>query len=444
MCLLAGVAKRSITPHNSQFLCGYPHCERMSTGANDNIYATALCLENKGSFFVTISVDILYLSPQSVAFCRSQICQQTGVDARSVWLNCTHTHSAPLTFKTLSWSKDTVLPDVDEAYLELMHTAIIESACEAIATKRKAKMATSSVTIEGAGCNRHSLDAPRDNEVTSMAIKDVLSGKLIALSYYYAMHPTVLHEDSFLVSSDFPGYSRSFLKKEFGEEVEVLFNMGPSGNQSPRYHVNAQTIAEAERLGGLLGGAIAESVRGVLDENYSDDPCVMVGERELQLPRKDFPSGESSQLKLNEAQNTFKRLSREGAERAALRTAECAVFGAEESVALSEVAENGILNSLLEADYSPITVSVARIGDTYAVGLPGEIFVEYGLDIKSRSGKNVCIATLVNGDLQGYIVTEESHAQGGYEASNSVFSYKAGPLIVDAIVTLLDILGDKS
>ena len=44
--------------------------------------------------------------------------------------------------------------------------------------------------------------------------------------------------------------------------------------------------------------------------------------------------------------------------------------------------------------------------------------------------------SLVNGELQGYVVTPEAAAAGGYEAMNAVFDPAAGEVLVDAGVSL--------
>jgi hypothetical protein len=55
------------------------------------------------------------------------------------------------------------------------------------------------------------------------------------------------------------------------------------------------------------------------------------------------------------------------------------------------------------------------------VGLPGEWFTEYALEIKHRWPGRAFVVTLVNGHLQGYITTAEVAAVGGYEALSAVF-----------------------
>ena len=101
------------------------------------------------------------------------------------------------------------------------------------------------------------------------------------------------------------------------------------------------------------------------------------------------------------------------------RTAECDWFGAEEVVVLARAAAEG------------------RLAPYYGSCLPAEIFVEYSLEVKRRF-KNTCVISLANGELQGYIVTEEAAREGGYEASNALFGAESGGILVDTTLVELE------
>lgn len=55
----AGAAAVEITPKESQFLFGYPHVERMSTGVHDPLFSSALYLENGCEQVLFIANDII-------------------------------------------------------------------------------------------------------------------------------------------------------------------------------------------------------------------------------------------------------------------------------------------------------------------------------------------------------------------------------------------------
>ena len=46
------------------------------------------------------------------------------------------------------------------------------------------------------------------------------------------------------------------------------------------------------------------------------------------------------------------------------------------------------------------------------------------------------VMSCANGELQGYIVTKDAAEVGGYEASNSLFDYTSGSMLVEATLEL--------
>jgi neutral ceramidase len=64
------------------------------------------------------------------------------------------------------------------------------------------------------------------------------------------------------------------------------------------------------------------------------------------------------------------------------------------------------------------------------------LFVDYALQIKKQFADTFVIS-LANGELQGYIVTAEAAAAGGYEAANALYSHRSGELLVQETSRLL-------
>jgi hypothetical protein len=62
--------------------------------------------------------------------------------------------------------------------------------------------------------------------------------------------------------------------------------------------------------------------------------------------------------------------------------------------------------------------------------------VEHALTVKAAY-ENTFVISLANGELQGYIVTEEAALEGGYEASNSLFGPQSGQMLIDMTLELL-------
>ena len=62
--------------------------------------------------------------------------------------------------------------------------------------------------------------------------------------------------------------------------------------------------------------------------------------------------------------------------------------------------------------------------------------MEHALALKARA-PDTFVISLANGELQGYIATEEAAAEGGYEATNALFAPAAGRALVESSLAML-------
>lgn len=441
MTLKAGTAVGDITPALPAPLFGYPHVERVATGVHDPLLASALYLENASGAVVLIALDLLLLEPPAARAIRRAVAERLAIAEASVFISCTHTHSGPVTARLLAWSDDRTIPPPDAGYLRFLAERVVDTAGIAAGRATPAEIAWTSADARGVGGNRHAAGGVTDTEVGILAVRPSGGGPLLATALVYGMHPTVLHEDSALVSSDFPHYARQHLRERLGEQLSVLYHMGPSGNQSPRFFVRGQTFAEAERLGRQLGQAVAGSLERLEPADFRADGPLQAVLRPVELPLRDVPPVADAQAILAQCRGEYQRLRQQGAAVGEVRTAECAVFGAEGTLTLARLHEQGAIAQALRA-YRPMEVQVLRIGDGYLAGLPGELFAEYALEIKRRGPPRVFVVSLVNGELQGYIVTPEATVQRCYESLTALFRPEAGKKLVDTALAALDVLSN--
>ena len=400
---------------------------------HDHLTASALYLHDGSQAVLLISVDVLMFSPETARDFRLEVTAATGVPEDHILISATHTHSAPVTAEVLAFRDDPVVPPIDTEYLARVCQGIRDAAAEAQANARPARIAITTAEARGVGGNRHAKDGPSDPEVGILAVRDAEQGHLVALDLVYSMHPTVLHEDSTAITADFPGAARAFLAERF-PDLTTIYHTGPSGNQSPRYFVTGQTFAEADRLGAMLGEAVLAAVEALRDEDYTTDLPISAARGFVKLPARTYPSLSEAEAMLHEAREIYDHLRHDGAPHGPLRTAEVAVFGAEERVTLARAQAQGEIAALVDR-YTPAEVQVFRVGDTCLVGLPGELFVEYGLAIKARAPHRAFVISLANGDLQGYIVTPDAV---GYEAGISLFLPEAGDILVTKAVEMME------
>jgi neutral ceramidase len=432
--LIAGAATADITPNDSQFLFGYPHVQRYSTGVHDPLLSSALFLSDGITSLLLVANDIIYVSRESARRIRDRIEHETGIPAANIMVTATHTHSGPLTADMVGNEGDAVVPKTDPRYVELMENGIVQAAVQAYRNARPAELGLAIADGSYVGGNRHSITGPSNPDVPVLVVRDRDSRAYVAAMVVCSMHPTVLHEDSTLVSGDFPAMTRQYLQERvLGRDCPVVFHTGPCGDQSPRNVTKSNTFEEATRLGHLLGGSIASAISSVA---YTADIALACTRTLVDLPARTMPTVDRAQEHLDRTAARFAMLRESKADRREVRTAECDWFGAEETLTLARAAATGRLEATMAA-IMPAEIMLMRIGPWSFVGWPGETFVEFSLQVKAAH-RDCFVIALANGELQGYLSTEEAVRQGWYEGMNSLFTNPdAGNVLVGKTLELL-------
>ncbi len=433
----AGAAAVDITPDRPLFLLGYPDVPRTSHGVSDPLLASALWLESGSARSVIISVDLALLSTPATRAMRAAVAEACQLGADAVCIACTHTHSAPVTIDYLAFRDDPVVPPADPAYMRQIQEAVIQAAAGARAAARPAAAAWTSADATGIGGNRHAKDGPSDPDVPVLVVRGAADGRTIAIALTHAMHPTVLHEDSRLVSADYPGFARLRLQRDFPGAV-VVHLTGTAGDQSPRHHVSANTIAEAKRLGEDLAERVASAARAI--SAWDDAPSLGAGCVEMPVGRRRLPDLATANARQEGLRTEHARLRAAGASAPEVRSAECAVFGGRELVTLARLQAEGALDDELAA-YRTVPIQALRVGRGRFACLPGEWFVSYGLALKRSVGGPLAVVSLANGELQGYMVSREAEGGSSYEAGMALFPAAAGEAMCARLATMLAELG---
>lgn len=433
--LKAGSAQIDITPKDSQFLYGYPHVERYSTGIHDKLWASSLYLSDGKTEVIFIANDIIWVSKDVTKNARKAISDKTGVKPENIMITATHTHSGPHTVNYVSNQADPAVPKADQNYVDLMENGIIQAGIEAYQNAQPAKLGLAIADDTGVGTNRRDPSGPADHNAPVLLVKNAETDANIACMLVCSMHPTVMHEDSSLVSGDFPGMGRMYLQENvLGNNCPVVYHMGPSGNQSPRHVTKANTFEEAERLGVILGKAVEKAISEI---EFKDEVELATKVSLIEdLPKKVFPDVKDAEENLRKSIEKLEYLRNSNAPKQETRTAECDWFGAEETLTLSKAATSGLLENGHKSCL-PAEIQIIKVGDWSFVGWQGEVFIEYALAVKDKA-KNSFVISCANGEMQGYIVTKDAADEGGYEASNSLFSYESGDIFVNKTLEALD------
>ncbi|NMA95657.1 MAG: hypothetical protein GX974_06415, partial [Clostridiales bacterium] len=255
---------------------------------------------------------------------------------------------------------------------------------------------------------------PIDPEVL-VARVDNEDGTPIGAIVNYTCHLDVVGGDKF--SADYPGELRRVLKRLYGDDFITLFFTGTCGNINHLDVTGNMKIVKDhhKKMGRILAGEVFKVMQRV---EYLNNPKVLCASRHIQASIR-----EATKEELIEARNVLNTRDKPESE----------ILFAKDILELSRSDKRKV----------ELEVQVIGVGDLAIVGLPGEVFVEFGLDIKRRSKFGyTAISELTNG-AYGYIPVREAFEQGGYEPRLSQYTNlgpNTGYELVDSAVEILDSL----
>ena len=211
--LIAGAAVVDVTPKVPQFLFGYPHVPRYSTGVHDPLLSSALYLSDGKTPLLWVANDVIFIGRETARRVRRRIEQQTRIPAANMMIAATHTHSGPVTVDMISDGTDQAVPKADPRYVEQLEGGIVRAALEAFHRARPAEVGLAIADGSCVGGNRHDPGGPADPKVPVLVVRSAIDQTFLAAMVVCSMHPTVLHKDSTLISGDFPAMTRQYLQE---------------------------------------------------------------------------------------------------------------------------------------------------------------------------------------------------------------------------------------
>jgi len=264
---------------------------------------------------------------------------------------------------------------------------VVRKACEDM---KEAEIGAIKGKVNGIARNRCILDGTIDPELNIIYIR-TLADDLRAILINYSCHPVVLGRKNRYISADFPGYCTATVEKNLGKNSVALFLNGACGDANPvscKGHYCNGTFRDVEQIGSKLA---KEALRII-----SKVKCV--SEFDINILTK--------KIKFQSTNPIFER---------------------------------------------EIEVKILTLNDIFLIGIPGELSVQTGLEIKRDSNaKHVIISCYTNG-YEGYIPAQEAYRRGCYEAGLLCWLPEgAGEKIRDYIVNIIEQLhknkakGEKS
>jgi neutral ceramidase len=430
--LSAGAAAVDITPPRGCPMAGY-YSVRGAEGTHDPLHSKALVLEKDGVRVALVALDLISTTRGLVEDARALIEKETGIPGKNVMISATHSHTGPVLWGRTQ--RDEVLggsSQIAKDYIKDLPAKIAESVKKADAARKPARVAYAAGREDGLAFNRrfHMVDGsigwnpgkknpriirpagPTDPSVPLVLFETLdKTPRPIAVYVNFAMHLDTV--GGLYYSADYPYTLSKSLAAALGDDVITVFSVGACGDIN---HINVDSDkpqkghGEAARIGTRLAAEVLRTIERV---KPAADGSLRVSSAMIDLtPAPVTPEDvAAAKLIVNDVQ-------------AGKKPAPKFLDQVQAFKAVDVAARLG----------KPIAVEVQVIslGDDLAwVSLPGEIFVELGLQIKRGSPfKQTMIAELANGAI-GYIPNRVAYPQGNYEVVSARVAEGSGERLVD-------------
>lgn len=460
-----GWAEADITPEGKVELYGqyYP---RLSKGIHSRIGATVMALDDgKKEQAVMISVDLTNFKRDFLDELRKSLKGKIhGLDVSRILMNATHTHSAPAVSPGRSWWKAS---EEGEKYSKFVIKNVGRAVIEAWKNRKDGGVANSSDFASVGHCRRAMYsngtsemygDTSRDdfmgmegNEDSTVEIlfifdeKKNVSGAVVNVAC-----PSQIMEATYMVSSDFMGELRRLLKEKFGPDFHTLCQISAAGCQSPRDLIRTKDNEFwSERGVKVIGRRIFEAVIRAYEKingRANLKPELVHEVKEIVLPKR-----KASYQEYVNALNEIERLEKIKPEQKAFED-----FCKEVKVNEKIPGRPGPYDSKLhhfvliknakavvkryeeqqkEPDFM-MELHIVKLGSIVFVTNPFELFLDFGLQMKSRSMAEQTFVIQLSCGSAAYLPTERAEQLGGYGGLiiNGVVGSDGGKMLVDETV----------
>lgn len=433
---------------------------------SDPLHARALVLEQQGTRYVIISLDVVALErigplPKNfLADLREQLKTQFDIKNEHVLVNTTHCHgvSAP---DVLARTVKAV--GLAVANLEPVRVGVAVGKEDRISQNRRIRLKSGKEADY-----RHAYSLPPDEEIESIGPIDpdvtvlkvvTRSNDVKGLVYQFACHP-IQGTPSGGNTADITGYASKVIEEQLGAGSVALFLQGCGGDINPVGYKEYSQPRDAEKLGNLLALTVLKTAREIRSDDHSQLdwkfkkialPMADLGPKieELEGVRDqvvesiqgtslnfkefqkllhnhgvfpEFPSADKGtyQLESSQQREWLKRL--DGENRKLVEAYLKNVYTME---SLSRLQTNLRLlrmhqREIVEIGARTLEVEIVgmRLGELKLVSFPGELTVQIGLGLKQQFAGKLIVCGYTNGYIY-YAPTTEQLSNRGYAQEDS-------------------------
>lgn len=423
----AGAAKRSIVPPHPTKMGGFFDRDQTFEGVDTTVYARALVLRNGGTTIAVLAADLVAVSRGLVEGARGKVATQLGIPEANVLISATHDHSAPSGFTgSLLFGQAE-----DVALSEFLIDTFAATIAEAHAALRPARLGFAYGRLDSITRNRQQDNNDViDPDVGVLKVQAADSRETIGILCNFTGHPVILGSDNLKLSSEYPGQACATIEEVLGGVA--VFTQGACGDIT--MHRSGPPFDEVKRLGRIVAGEVIKTAEQVQTES---DPALFATFEVLNLDARVVPSPETAGAAAAAKKAALDHAVSSGAQERERKRLERDFSSAQTTLMVARVIAD---NPEALAAVQQGSVHVLQLGPLVAVGIPGELFVEYALEMKQRvrqdTGRPMILVGYAN-DYLGYIVTPRAVHTGGYEQAVSRLAPSAGRDLTEAAMGIV-------
>ena len=452
--ILIGWASRNITPARPVALAGQFYV-RISKYVHDPIMATALAIEAGNDHAIMVSCDLVAIREGIQDKLRTLVKPRLpGFDISKLFLNGTHTHTAPVTLEGQypAQGKEVMTPT---EYVDFLLNCLSDAVVEAwesrkpggvswalghavVGHNRRAVYSDGSSQMYGS-TNREDFDCIEGYEDHGVDMlffwnqEQKLTGIVVNIAC-----PSQVTENAYYVSADFWHEVRMELRRRYSEDMFVLPQCAAAGDQSPHFLLFGRTEENMRKRKGVsereeIAIRIADAVDYVFPLAKSDIQTNTPFKHIVQ--GIDLPARKVTEEEVERAELEYDRLmekqplDEESADFSHLRRSKSVI---------DKYEQQG------EAPLYQMELHVIRIGDVAIATNPFELFLDFGLRIKARSKALQTFVVQLACSSGGYLPTAKAVAGGGYgaEIASNRVGPEGGQVLVNQTVKLINEMWD--
>ena len=461
--LLVGTAIVDITPARPVAVSGQFHL-RIAKTVETPITANVIALESREQGLsrdvaIMVSCDLLYIPSEVLERVREAVRERLpDLDTRKLFLNGTHTHTAPVLLEDKYRIPNEGVMQVEQ-YQSFLAERVADAIARAwdgrragsvtwglshavVAYNRRAVYADGSARMYGKTdvAEFRNLEGYEDHDVNTLFFFND-TGNLVGTIVNVSC-PSQEVESRSAVNADFWHPVRQALRKRYGEQLCVVGWTGASGDQSPHLMYRKAADERMRRLRGLnrleeiarrIVVAVDDAYEVVQNDRHSDVPLIHKVET-IHLPMRLVTEAEYAEAKA-------------AVEKAAAQIRQNPEAAAREHRRMKWYEVTVDRFDRQKTDPRPtyeMELHVVRIGDVAICTNPFELFTDYGIRIQARSkAVQTFVVQLVGGG--SYLPTEKAIRGGHYSAvvHSSLVGPDGGRGLVDRTVSLISSLWTK-